>query len=195
MILVTKTSDQARQRVIHTLSICTSNLSPEYLVFPPLLPCCSQDYLGWQLLNQPFIFCVCVFFPFILDIKFVGPTSRGHTGERSHRISHLPSFGGACLNFSREKDSVIPFPRRRWSRILCTKGGSYGNKILYKILIFPTRFSCRRRFRHALYGEKILGKCFVWAWFRQTCTWYMFFYAGEIQNSKCRRLKWQRIFS
>ena len=30
--------------------------------------------------------CVCVFFPFILDIKFVGRTSRGHTGRRSHRI-------------------------------------------------------------------------------------------------------------
>ena len=36
--------------------------------------------------------CVCVFFPFILDIKFVGRTSRGHTGGRSHRISHSPSF-------------------------------------------------------------------------------------------------------
>ena len=24
--------------------------------------------------------CVCVFFPSILDIKFVGCTSRGHTG-------------------------------------------------------------------------------------------------------------------
>ena len=35
--------------------------------------------------------CVCVFFPFILDIKFVGRTSRGHTGGRSHRISHPPS--------------------------------------------------------------------------------------------------------
>ena len=56
--------------------------------------------------------CVCVFFPFILDIKFVGRTSRGHTGERPHRISHPPSFCGACLNFSREKDSAIPFPRR-----------------------------------------------------------------------------------
>ena len=55
---------------------------------------------------------VCVFFPFILDIKFVGRTSRGHTGGRSHRISHPPSFCGACLNFSREKDSAIPFPRR-----------------------------------------------------------------------------------
>ena len=55
---------------------------------------------------------VCVFFPFILDIKFVGRTSRGHTGGKSHRIFHLPSFCGACLNFSREKDSAIPFPRR-----------------------------------------------------------------------------------
>ena len=44
--------------------------------------------------------CVCVFFPFILDIKFVGRTSRGHTGGRSHRISHPPSFCGACLDFS-----------------------------------------------------------------------------------------------
>ena len=56
--------------------------------------------------------CVCVFFPFILDIKFVGRTSRGHTGGRSHRISHPPSFCGACLNFSRENDSAIIFPRR-----------------------------------------------------------------------------------
>ena len=56
--------------------------------------------------------CVCVFFPFILDIKFVGRTSRGHTGGRSHRISHPRSFCGACLNFSPEKDSAIPFPRQ-----------------------------------------------------------------------------------
>ena len=34
-----------------------------------------------------------------------------YTGGRSHRIFHPPSFCGACLNFSREKDSVIPFPR------------------------------------------------------------------------------------
>ena len=56
--------------------------------------------------------CVCVFFPFILDIKFVGRISRGHTGGRSHRISHPPSFCGACLRFSREKDLAIPFARR-----------------------------------------------------------------------------------
>ena len=59
------------------------------------------------------VIIVCVFFPFILDIKFDGRTSRGHTGGRSHRISHPPSFCGACLNFSREmKDSAIPFPRQ-----------------------------------------------------------------------------------
>ena len=79
----------------------------------------------WYLLRKPLIKrdrgeCVCVFFPFILDIKFVGRTSRGHTGGSSHRISHPPSFCGACLNFSREKDSAISFPRRPWSRILCT---------------------------------------------------------------------------
>ena len=45
--------------------------------------------------------CVCVVFfsQIVLDIKFVGRTSRGHTGGKSHRISHPPSFGGACLNF------------------------------------------------------------------------------------------------
>ena len=31
--------------------------------------------------------CVCVFFPFILDIKFVGSTSRGHTGFCIHLLS------------------------------------------------------------------------------------------------------------
>ena len=62
--------------------------------------------------NTLFNVVLCVFFPFILDIKFVGRTSRGHTGRRSHRISHPPSFCGACLDFFREKDSAIPFPRR-----------------------------------------------------------------------------------
>ena len=38
--------------------------------------------------------------------------AEGHTGGRSHRISHPPSFCGACLSFSREKDSGVPFPRR-----------------------------------------------------------------------------------
>ena len=42
---------------------------------------------------------VCVFFPFILDVKFVGCTSRGHTGGRSHIIYHPPSFCGTSLYF------------------------------------------------------------------------------------------------
>ena len=55
---------------------------------------------------------VCFYFPFILDVKFVGCTSRGHTGGRSHIISHPPSLCGACLYFSRAKDSVVPFSRQ-----------------------------------------------------------------------------------
>ena len=50
---------------------------------------------------------MCVFFPFILNIKFVGRTRGSHTGGRSHRIFHPPSFCGACLTFSREKDSAM----------------------------------------------------------------------------------------
>ena len=64
--------------------------------------------------------CVCVFFPSILDIKLVGRTSWGYTGGRSYRIFiHLLS-AVPCLNFCREKDAAIPFPRRPRSRILCT---------------------------------------------------------------------------
>ena len=36
--------------------------------------------------------CVCVFFPFILDVKFVGITSRGHTGFRIHLPSAVRAF-------------------------------------------------------------------------------------------------------
>ena len=57
--------------------------------------------------------CVCVFSSHSfwtsrsLDVT-VGVTQ----DERSHRISRPPSFCGARLYFSREKDSAIPFPRR-----------------------------------------------------------------------------------
>ena len=67
---------------------------------------------GNRLLAPLCDYVLSVFFPFILDINFVGRTSRGHTGVRSHRIFHPPSFCGACLSFSRENDSAIPFPRR-----------------------------------------------------------------------------------
>ena len=36
----------------------------------------------------------------------------GVTLGGGHRFFHAPSFCGACLHFSREKDSTIPFPRR-----------------------------------------------------------------------------------
>ena len=52
--------------------------------------------------------CVCVFF---LSIHS-GHQVRWTYQPGSHRISRPASFCGACLNFSREKDSAIPFPRR-----------------------------------------------------------------------------------
>ena len=55
----------------------------------------TQDFSSTFLLR--FCCCVCVFFPSILGIKFVGRTSRGHTGGRSHRISHPPSFCGFAV--------------------------------------------------------------------------------------------------
>ena len=36
--------------------------------------------------------CVCVFFPLILDVKFVGSTSRGHTGFFIHLPSEVRAF-------------------------------------------------------------------------------------------------------
>ena len=41
--------------------------------------------------------CVCVFFAFILDITFVGRTSRGHTGF----LIHLPSAVRALIFLAR----------------------------------------------------------------------------------------------
>ena len=55
-----------------------------------------------------YIMWVCVCF---LPI-YSGHKVRWTYQPRSHRIFHLPSFCGACLNFSREKDSAIPFSRR-----------------------------------------------------------------------------------
>ena len=46
--------------------------------------------------------CVCVFFPFILDVKFVGSTSRGHTGF----VIHLPSAVRAFIFLARR---IQPF--------------------------------------------------------------------------------------
>ena len=118
-----------------------------YLFFLSL-PCASlrPNYHFWHVCVY-----VCVFFPFILDIKFVGRTSRGHTGGRSHRIFHPPSFCGACLNFSREKDSAIPFPRRPWSRILCTN-----DLIVLHINVYPSLLFLLFLFCYSFYGLNIV---------------------------------------
>ena len=47
--------------------------------------------------------CVCFFFiPFILDVRFCGRTSRGHTGGRSHRFLHFPSALLALIFLARK---------------------------------------------------------------------------------------------
>ena len=68
----------------------------------------SRNLRCW---SHQFTTCVCCH-PIYSGRQACGRTSPGHTGGRSHRISHPPSFCGACLHFSREKDSAIPFPRR-----------------------------------------------------------------------------------
>ena len=52
--------------------------------------------------------CVCVFFAFILDIKFVGRTSRGHAGGEGDTgfFTHLPSAVRALIFLSKK---ILPF--------------------------------------------------------------------------------------
>ena len=52
--------------------------------------------------------CVCVFFPFILDIKFVGRTAAGVTQEEGHTgfLIHLLSAVRALTFFAR---TIQPF--------------------------------------------------------------------------------------
>ena len=56
--------------------------------------------------------CVCVFFPSILDIKFVGRTSRGHTGGRSHRIC------GRLMFTSNDNATGVTAPRSCTSKLI-----------------------------------------------------------------------------
>ena len=61
--------------------------------------------------------CVCVFFffPFILDIKFVGCTSRGHTGF----FIHLPSAVLALIFLARRIQPFLSVVDRE-VEFLCT---------------------------------------------------------------------------
>ena len=74
----------------------------------------------------------------------ISRTTRSITAKKyqpwSHRISHPPSFCGACLYSSREKDSAVPFPRRPLSRILCTNDLI----VLHLLGIFIFYFSVRK---------------------------------------------------
>ena len=58
-----------------------------------------------------FVGVLCVFsshsFWTSMDVPAGVTQEEGNTG-----VFYPPSFCGACLNFSREKDSAIPFPRR-----------------------------------------------------------------------------------
>ena len=88
-----------------------------YLLRKPLIKRDKGDTLSLlvQILLERVCVCVCVcVYPIYSGRQTYGRTSRRHTG-RAHRISP-PSFCGACLNFYREKDSAVPFPRRPLSR-------------------------------------------------------------------------------
>ena len=57
--------------------------------------------------EENLVICVFCFLP-----NYIGHQVRWTYQTGSHRISHPPSFCGACLIFSGEKDSAIPLPRR-----------------------------------------------------------------------------------
>ena len=73
-----------------------------------------------ELPGRPACVCVCVFFPFILDIKFVGRTSRGHTGG-SHTgfLIHLLSAVRALFFFARRIQPFLSLVDRE-VEFLCT---------------------------------------------------------------------------
>ena len=64
--------------------------------------CITRVIMSSCPLHTNSVVCVCVFFPSILDIKFVGRTSRGHTGF----LIHLPSAVRALIFVARR---IQPF--------------------------------------------------------------------------------------
>ena len=118
--------------------------------------------------------CVCVFVPVILDVKFVGCTSRGHTGGKSHRISHPPSFWGARVHVllfiarrfqpflslvDREIEFCVQFHRSplvgHFIFIFLLFYGFYGDKILYKNLDLTQDFPNKILF-HFLWEQNLV---------------------------------------
>ena len=89
---------------------------PASLLFPRLSGLAATEP------TLSFLHCVCVFSSHSFWASSSLDVPAGVTQEeRSHRISHPRAICGACLILSRKKDSAFPFPRRSWSRILCTK--------------------------------------------------------------------------
>ena len=90
------------------LDLLNIQLSERFVTMGCIL---TRAYARIQSINQSkWSMCLCCH-PIFSGCQACGRTSRGHTGGRSHRISP-PFFCGACLNFYREKDSAVPFPRR-----------------------------------------------------------------------------------
>ena len=107
--------------------LCPAPRRPQPLPYDSFSPMTSPIF-------KQVVFCF-VFFPSILDIKFVGRTSRGHTGGRSHRIFNPPSFCGACLDFCREKDSEL---KDSFSGLLLITYTVYGH-IYYTLCCYPSK--------------------------------------------------------
>ena len=101
---------------------------------------------------------VCVFFPSILDMKFVGRTSRGHTGGRSHIfLIRLLSAVRALIFLARRIQQFLFLVDREVEfcvLIPVTMVTKSCTKILILPKIFPTRFC------FTPYGNKILYKIF-----------------------------------
>ena len=73
--------------------------------------------------------CVCVFFPFILDIKFVGHTSRGHTSSSS---SSSPLY---CLRENISFDTLIRRSSRGHNSRKATQPSHCGTCLILLIFI------------------------------------------------------------
>ena len=125
VLLVTKTAvhrSDIRKMVLAQYDYTIMHISGEHNYWKDLLsrwvnvPAVAMKAVAVFASSALDVCVVCVFFPFILDIKFVGRTNRGHTGGRSHRISHPPSFYGACLTFFSREGFSNSFPSStvRW---------------------------------------------------------------------------------
>ena len=90
--------------------------------------------------------CVCVFCPFNLDVKFVGSTSRGHTG---FCIVYLPSAVRAIIFLARRIQPFISLVDRE---VDLRKNSSYRNSNSrpnvsegYEVTLVPTELSGEKR--------------------------------------------------